>query len=193
MQFTEIITYVVAATVWMTPMPKHSQGLLVLYGNERLSEANAQYRGYSLDGFKCGLAAMSPADLGKVVWIRTGGRPWYGPCLSVDTSARKDFYANVYVRGEIAEVDIRGAIALEFKYGVVGEAYVGLCPPRVKSIPKWYEPKLKIDYWTANDSYLHSFWPYQKQQYPIDCDAEAEKKYTECWTPLFIDKRAKAC
>jgi len=97
-----------------------------MYGNQRLAEANAEYRGYTLDGYECGLAVMSPADLGKTIWVRAGGSRWVR-CLAVDVSARKDYWANVEVRSEIAEVDERAAAIIGFRYGVRGEAYVGDC------------------------------------------------------------------
>jgi hypothetical protein len=112
MLFSTALTVVITAATWMTPMPQHAEGWLVLYGSEHLAYANAEYRSYNLDNYACGLAVMGPADLGRVVWVRAGGS-WFGPCLAVDTSARKDFYANVFVRHEVAEVDERAARALD--------------------------------------------------------------------------------
>lgn len=178
---TDLITYVVALSVWMTPMPKHSQGWLVLYGNERLSIANAVYRGYDITDYACGLAVMSPSDLGKTVWVKAPGADWFGPCLAVDTSGRADFFANVYHRGEIAEVDIRAAEELGFRYGVQGEAYVGICPPKFDiSTPEYYEPQVSIDYFTQDVSYLSAYWPYPKQQELVDCSQPARKGTEDC-------------
>lgn len=187
MSVTTIITYVVAATVWAAPMPKHVNGLLVLYGSQRLSEANAEYRGYDLRPYKCGLAVMSPGDLGKVVWVRATGSEWFGPCLAVDTSAWKDFYANVYVRKEIAEIDIRAANALGFDHGIKGEAYVGLCPPEEgASIAVSYAPEPNLVYYTDGDSApLNLFWPFPKQQMPINCFVKATRSFVQ--TPKFYN------
>lgn len=192
---TDLITYVVAVSVWMTPMPQHSRGWLVLYGNERLSLANAEYRGYDIEGYACGLAVMSPADLGKTVWVRRPGARWFGPCLAVDTSGRKDFFANVYYRGEIAEVDIRAAKALGFKYGVRGEAYVGSCPPRRgTSVPEYYEPEVHIDHHTQNLSYLSAYWPYPKQQKLVDCEGPPIRPGTEdCLVIGTLEVHQKRC
>src|SRR3989304_3423043 len=93
---------------WLGWMRVHAEGATILYGADYLAQANADYHGYTLKGYECGLAGMSPADLGKTVWVR--GRPppiaelgktvwnrgriteWIGPCLAVDVGARKDFY-----------------------------------------------------------------------------------------------------
>ena len=182
MLYTLAITTVVAVSTWMSPMPTHASGWLVLYGNERLARANAEYRGYDLGGYACGLSVMSPADLGRVVWVRADGGTWFGPCLAVDTSARKDFFANVYVRGEVAEVDDRAAQAIGFANGVRGEAFVGRCPP-VKSDARRYQPDLVVDEYTPELSYLSAFWPYPRQERPIFCGTANPFMDFDLWQP----------
>lgn len=130
-------TFVVILSIWLTPMPHHSMGLLVNYGSVDISRANAEYHGYSLDNFAFGAASMSPSDLGKIVWVRVTGGNWFGPGLIVDTASRKDMYPYIS-KGEILEVDIRAVKALGFEYGAQGEAFVGKCPPERDSIPQKY-------------------------------------------------------
>lgn len=176
---TQVITYVVTLAAWMTPMPTHTQGLIDLYGGVGLAEANAEYHGYSLDGYDCGLAVMSPADLGRTVWVRADRSPWIR-CLAVDVSARKDFYANVKIRQLIAEVDIRAANVMQFQYGKPGEAYVGDCPPRIaESVPVPYKPPIKID-WLTGDLSLYPFKKYPEQDRPKSCNGRLRMDI-ECW------------
>lgn len=159
---------IVAVSTWLTQMPPHSQGLLVTYGSQHLIEVNAQYRGYDLSYYKnrCGVSAISPSDIGKVVWLRVEGQDWYGPCLTVDAGARRHFYHLVYVNHEIAEVPVWMAERFKFPHGSSrqGEVFRGLCPPHSESIPEDYAPPLLWDEYGPN--------PYFKipdQQIPVDC------------------------
>jgi len=156
-------------------MPKHAEGLIGLYGPAYVAEANAIYRGYDLDPYACGLAVMSPSDIGKIVWLRVPEGEWFGPCLAVDISARKDFKANVVDQHKVVEADQRAADALGFKWGVWGESYVGLCPPfptsQAREYEVWLEPDL-IDPTGDKISYLDRYYPLRPQQMPIDDCAE---------------------
>lgn len=151
----------------MTAAPHHSKGLLVLYGNDSLAKANAEYRNYDITNFHqdCGVALMSPADLGKIVWIRLPDGSYYGPCLSIDTGARHDFYDLIYVKHEIAEVTETLAKRLRFPHGssAQGEIYIGQCPPPAWSEPREYQPKLVF----SNEPTPYREW--NKQQHPIEC------------------------
>ncbi len=162
------VAMLVSVETWMTPAPRHAEGLLVYYGPDWLAEANADYRGYSLNGFRdrCGLAVMSPADVGKVVWVRLLSGEWYGPCLAVDVGARHDFYDLVYMKREVAEVTTTLRDLLKFKYGSSGwgEIYVGLCPPEGESKAEEYQPLLSY-----SQEPSPTFWPYPKQQWPMEC------------------------
>lgn len=168
-----LIALLVALSVWLTPAPTHARGLLVYYGNDHLAYANADYRGYSLREMRdaCGLSLMSPADLGKIVWVRLNDGSWYGPCSSVDVSARVDFYANVYIRHEIAEVTSTLRDKLQFIYGssATGEIYIGLCPPNIESKTRAYayEPQ-PLKFSGENNPYMQ--WP--RQDVPIDCNGQ---------------------
>jgi hypothetical protein len=124
---------------------------------------NAEYRGYDITGYSCAGALMSPADLGKIFWLRTTGH-WIGPCLSVDTAARKDFARAVYRDNEIAEIDYQTSHALGFEFGSLGEIWIGACPPVVHSVAHEYRPEFSVDTETPELSYLSSYWPYNKQQ-----------------------------
>jgi hypothetical protein len=150
-----------------------TSGLIVLYGNQRLVEANADWRGYSLDPYKdrCGFATMSPANLGHIGWFWVEQtESWFGPCLAVDVSALKDFYANVYVRKEIAEVGKNIATVLDFRYGEQGWVFLGVCPPGrdPTSVVAPYEPLLRM-HPLGQDARAPSMYPYQEQQWPEDC------------------------
>jgi len=168
-----VLTTVVAIATWMTPMPKQANGLLVLYGPPSLAQINAEFHGYDLKDYACGLSLMSPADLGKVVWVRKKDGKWFGPCLSIDTARRQDFWDYVYNKHEVAEVDSRAADALGFDHGIKGEVYVGLCPPDHGQAVD-YNPDLAFDEFTQNDSYMHYFWPYPPQQRPCLCAVYGE-------------------
>ena len=138
----------VALSVWLTAMPSHVKGNFVYYGPQYLIEANAEYRGYDLSFYRdrCGLSAISPADLGKIVWIKMSDGSFYGPCLFVDVGAWQDFYTLVYIRD--------------------GELSVSLCPPGKRSRPEVYQPPLE---WSNGPVYSVSNYPYPKQQMPMEC------------------------
>lgn len=164
--------WVVTLAVWLTPVPAHAQGLLVNYGSVGLSQANAAYHGYSLDGYEFGAALMSPSDLGKVLWVRRPGGEWFGPGLSVDVASRKDFYKYVVLNHEVAEIDIRAVTALGFMRGMWGEVYVGLCPPLGRfSQPQDYELEEVVfdpegDRWT----YWQVGMRPQQMRYPLSLE-----------------------
>lgn len=176
MNFNILFSLIVALSVWMTPAPIHSRGLLVMYGPDSLANSNAIYRNYSLEDMRdhCGLSLMSPSDLGRIVWIRLNDNSWYGPCLSVDVSARHDFYDNVYIRHEIAEVTTTLRDKLKFIYGSsqVGEIYIGLCPPDVESKTRAYayEPQ-PLKFSAERNPYMQ--WPRQEQA--IDCSNQGRR------------------
>lgn len=155
----------VSMSTWLTPMPQHAQGRLVAYGNQSLVEANAAYRGYSLDGFdnRCGVAVMSPSDLGKIVWVRLSETEWIR-CLAVDVGARHDFFALVFQKREVAEVPFWLAEHMDFEFSQWGEVAIGLCPPPPDSIAVRYVPYLKFD-----SSGGLTWREYPAQQRPVSC------------------------
>jgi hypothetical protein len=157
----------ISVDTWMTPMPTHSKGLLVYYGPQWLIQANADYRGYDLSPYnnRCGVSAISPSDIGKVVWLRVE-TDWFGPCLTIDVGARHDYPTQVYKTGEIAEVADWMRDMFRFPYGSSrpGEVYVGLCPPAEESQARFYRPEPA---WSPEPSPLFHVPP---QQYPIDCE-----------------------
>lgn len=174
------LAVLVSIATWSAPQPQMSAGLLVTYGNQQLVEANAAYRGYDLGRLpdRCGLAAISPAMLGSVAWVRVPGGRWLGPCLVVDAVGRAHAYESIYVRQEVAEVSRATAAALGFEYGAWGHVYFGPCPPADGpetrgqewsdyAAPELYAPPLVIDY-DASEPH-RSFYPYPQQQRPGDC------------------------
>lgn len=127
---------------------------------------------------------MSPADLGKVVWMRVQDGRWLGPCLAVDVSGRHDFYANVIVRHEIIEVGARLRSQMgDFPFSTMGEAWLGACP----TVLSWrggaaqpYAPELE---WTAAGERRPLFWPYPKQEWPLPVG--------ECWADRRQEGRSR--
>lgn len=171
---TDLLPFIVAFSTWMSASPQHAEGLLVYYGSQQLIEANAAYRGYSLAPYKgrCGVSAISPADLGKIVWLRVEGREWYGPCLFIDVGAKHDFYNLVYIKREVAEVGPAIRNYFNFKWGssAWGEIYIGLCPPLDNTSRRPYQPPLAFN---STDYRLpYTQWP--EQQLPVDCTKNKE-------------------
>jgi len=144
-------------------MPALAEGWL-----DYLGRANADYRGYSLDGFACAGALMSPSDLGKTFWVRHKGA-WVGPCLSVDVAKRTDFHHYVYELREIAELTDSTLAALGIVNGARGQVYVGACLPRRERMPQVYAPRLTLDEPPLDRNPL--FWPYPVQSSPVACGA----------------------
>lgn len=165
-----LLSMVLAVASWAAPQPVYSQGLIVNYGGESVVAANAHWHGYSLDGYAGGGASISPAMLGRIMWARVEHGPWIGPLLVVDVVSRKDAYASIYERGEVAELP-RGIMAqLGATHGVDGYVFFGACPPPADSlfpVPQPYAPPLR---WEAADSPGRSFYPYAEQQRPVKCD-----------------------
>lgn len=91
----------ISVASWLTPAPIYSYGGAVWYA-PGVMEANCDYRGYPMEGFVDGVAMMSPADLGKTVWIRHDG--WEGPFIVCDCGTRGQVWEMVTVRGEVIEV-----------------------------------------------------------------------------------------
>lgn len=170
---------IVSVETWVAPQPKHSAGLIGLYGNQTLVEANAEWHGYdlSLVPERCGLSSISPAHLGRLAWVRTPGHVWMGPCLVVDVVARRDAYGSIYERHEIAEVSRAVAGALEFEYGAQGEIWFSSCPPTGTSQPQPYAPPLAWDAWPYHKT--PSFYPYPEQQRVTGCNYDNRRKQME--------------
>lgn len=164
-----LLGVVLAVASWSAPEPLHAQGLLVVYGGQQLVEANADWHGYDLKQVpgRCGLAAISPAHLGQLAWVRVPGRPWQGPCVVVDAVARTDALESIYVRHEIAEVSRVTARALGFEYGAPGEIWFGSCPPPAGSRAVAYHPAYALD--APPYDWTPSFYPYSEQAPTIDC------------------------
>lgn len=156
----------VSLATWLTPAPAHARGLVLLYGPDWLAEANARYRGYTLEPYwrECGLSVISPADLGKIVWVRVPFGQWFGPCLGVDTAARGDFYHIVYENREVAEVTQTLQKLMGFQFGMQAEIFIGPCPPQWSHAAHSYIPPLSF----SNERRLiFKQWP--AQQLPVDC------------------------
>ena len=112
---------------------------------------------------------MSPSDLGRLVWIRTQAGEWYGPCLSVDVARRTDFIMYVNDLHEIAEVSDSVRALFGFESSIMGEAWVGACPPHSDSVAQPYRVEPRY----TTDLRHESFYPYPAQQWPEDCKMRA--------------------
>lgn len=99
---------------WYTPAPEYIVGNAVWYA-PFVMEATAAVRGLDLDGYIDGVALMSPADIGRTVWLKRPGHTWEGPFLVVDCAARNDIYPVVVHRGEVVEIGFQTAA----KWGMV--------------------------------------------------------------------------
>ena len=159
-----LLALVLAVSSWAAPQPQYSQGLIVVYGNQRLVEANAAWRGYDLSRIpgRCGLSGISPAELGRLAWVSIDGITFSGPCLVVDAVGRIDAYGSIFIRHEIAEVSRATAAALGFAYGAPGYIYFGVCPPDHPMSALPYAPPLALD--VPPYDATPSFYPYPPQQ-----------------------------
>lgn len=157
----------IAVSVWLTPQPAFSRGLLVNYGSQQTVEDLAWFHGYDLAPYpdRCGLASISPAHLGQIAWVRTDGG-WAGPCLVVDVMARHHFFTGVYVNREVAEVPRWLAARLGFENGAQGEVWFGRCAPQIGALEaRAYAPPLVYDRGDTQPL----FWPYPAQEFPSEC------------------------
>lgn len=156
---------------WAAPQPRHSSGLLVIYGSQRLVEANAAWHGYDLGLVpgRCAISAISPRMLGRLAYVRLPGQSWHGPCVVVDAVGRGDAFDSIWGRHEIGEITWSMAADLGFlNGGRQGEIYFGPCPPdeRERSLPEAYDPPRDYSIWPYS---YERFDPYPLQQLPIDC------------------------
>lgn len=111
----------ISVGTWFTPAPLAIQGRAVYYA-PGIMEATARVRGMSLSGYVDGVSLMSPADIGRTVWIkRTGG--WEGPFLVVDCARRNDMYGVVVGRREVVEVGFQTAEKWGMAHGTGGAGY----------------------------------------------------------------------
>jgi hypothetical protein len=164
---------------WYTPAPPYAYGSAVWY-DPYLMEATARYRHLDLTNFVDGVALMSPADIGRTVWLRRPGHDWEGPFLVADSARRTDIWPVIAHRGEIVEVGFRTAVAwgmvdaTELADGNPGRPYVvnqwkvrGVEVLKMDDIPPWialYEPLPYVRWWTERAHFVnpHDFRrPYQ--------------------------------
>jgi hypothetical protein len=99
----------VTVDTWFTPAPKYSYGNATWYDLE-VMEATAEWRHLSLEEYLDGVALMSPADIGKTVWLRRPNSHWEGPYLSVDCSMRGDMWTNIMLGQEVVEIGFNTAV-----------------------------------------------------------------------------------
>jgi len=95
---------------WYRPQPPYSSGRAVWYANG-VMQANINQRiewGQIVPGdYIDGVALMSPADLGKTVWLRRPGYGWEGPFIVADCAQRDDEWWILKYRKEVVEVGWR--------------------------------------------------------------------------------------
>jgi hypothetical protein len=159
---------ILAVSSWLSPQPQLSIGLIGVYGNQRLVDANAEFHGYDLQPTGgCGLSSISPAHLGKLAWISFDRYNWIGPCLVVDVVARGDAYGSIYQRHEISEIRRSDLERFGLEWGGTGYMWFGACPPITTGPAQEYRPELKWDYPPYDRT--PSMYPYPEQQEVIRC------------------------
>lgn len=165
--FGVLLDAILAVSAWSAPQPTLSYGMLYVYGNQFLVQANADWHGYDLrPTHGCGLASISPAMLGRLAYVSVDGQHWSGPCLVVDVDGRDDALQAIYYRHEVAEITFKQATELGFKYGAWGYVYFGACLQNLT--PERYAPPLELDY--PPYSPTPSFYPYPEQEIPYLCN-----------------------
>lgn len=133
-----LLGFLITVAFWMTPAPQYTKGAAVWYA-PGVMEATCEVRGLDLQGYVDGVAMMSPADIGKVVWIK-GPLGWEGPFLVCDCGVRGQVWEMVMDRGEVIEVGWRTAARWglgphEGGWKLKGvEVFVGDVPPG------WHDP-----------------------------------------------------
>jgi hypothetical protein len=130
---------------WFTGMPPYASGGAVFYA-PGVMEATAELRELSLEGYVDGVALMSPADIGSVVWIKRD--EWEGPFLVVDCARRGDFYPVAVRRDEVVEVGFETAKKWGMAYGQYGNwgAHTWKIEVEVSKIPPEYLSWEPVDY-----------------------------------------------
>lgn len=155
----------ITVDTWFTPAPKYSYGKAVWYGRG-VMEGTAYWRQLSLEDYLDGVALMSPADIGKTVWMRRPGHDWEGPYLVVDCAARGDMPRVAGVIGEVVEVGFETAV----RWGMVNsdqtqvykwmlrdvEIYIDNDQPGESLSDPVYYP----DWWVERAEYTKRFDPH---------------------------------
>lgn len=130
---------------WFTPAPEYMEGNAVWY-SPQLMEATARYRGLDLKGYLDGVSLMSPADIGKTVWIHHPDLGWEGPYLVVDCAQQNHMYGVIVSRDEVVEVGYTTAVRWGmvnnyrvYEYRIEGvEVYVGeTLPYYIEHASRW--------------------------------------------------------
>lgn len=181
---------------WFNPTPQFVSGKATWYAPYKMN-ATAEWRGMSLEGFKGGIAMMSPADIGEVVWLHRPGNAWEGPYLVVDVSARVHMYTTVVQIGEVIEVDFDTAM----RWGMISgsetgwnihdymirdvEVWKGLSPPTSDKEPivykDWYVNNVVIlnSYtpnrrWSADDSQFTNYDEYENAKLLVNSTSSSD-------------------
>lgn len=105
---------------WYTPAPPFTIGGAVWY-DPWIMGSTARYRNLDLEGYLDGVALMSPADIGRTVWLRRPGLDWEGPFLVVDSAARQDMWPVITHRREVVEIGFDTAA----RWGMVDATHYG--------------------------------------------------------------------
>ena len=172
----------ISSETWWTPAPQHSVGKAVWYA-PYLMNATAEWRGQNLDGFVDGVAMMSPADIGQVVWLKRPNLAWEGPFLVVDVSSTIHMWTTITKNEEVVEVGFNTALSWGLVEGDANnysinaymvrdvEVYKGLHPPFESSEPVDYVEWFKNDVlawgngeyrrWSTDDIEIFNYEQYQ--------------------------------
>ena len=148
-------TPVRSASLRPPPAPKMSFGNVVWYA-QGVMEATAQWRHLDLSDYVDGIAMISPADIGKTVWLKRPGHNWDGPFLSVDAARRGDMPNVILRNGEVAEVGYQTAVRWGMVNGTTVKiwryenviAYIGDEPPK-----RYITPVDYAEWWDSVATY----------------------------------------
>lgn len=80
---------------WQTPSPTHFT-TRALYQSPGVIERSAAYHNVSLSDVFDGVSLMSPADVGRTLWVRHAGGRWY-KARSGDAVAREHMWYHAFV------------------------------------------------------------------------------------------------
>lgn len=91
-----------------------------------------------------GVALMSCADIGKIVWLRPLDQAWQGPFISVDCSGYNHIYYHMVGMGLVVEVGFKQTEKWGFRTAGRIDVHIGSGPPGS------YDPVYLAYWWVEN-------------------------------------------
>jgi len=166
---------------WIPGMPSFASQFMVApdlfmgdvwpYG-PGVMEGTAEYNGLSLDNVVDGVALMTCADHGGLVWLKRPRYEWEGPFKVVDCARRNDIYNTTVHRDEAVEVGfetavrwgmstkpelINGEWVQYWTQGIVHDVIVSKIPPdqlsgdeEIVDYSEWFLDRVTFDEFDTN-------------------------------------------